>query len=172
MLRVIAAVAALALAPAAAAGEGGAGRVVSEAQLRGKHLLAYFGYTHCPDICPTGLADMAAALERMGPRAAALQPVFVTVDPARDTAELMAAYVAHFHPRLVGLTGPPPAMARLVRRYRIAVRRLPSDDGDYLIDHSAKFLLIGPEGEVMASWPQGIRPDQLARALLRLLPGD
>ncbi|MCG8360534.1 MAG: SCO family protein [Kiloniellales bacterium] len=144
----------------------GAARAWSE--IAGQANLVYFGFTHCPDICPTALADISDALDLLGLDGEGLRPVFVTLDPARDTSDALAEYVAHFHPRLLGLTGTPETIAALAARYRIAFEKRPLEGGgDYLIDHSSKIMLIGPDGALRASFLHGIRPEQLARELRR-----
>lgn len=125
------------------------GKRVSEKDFLGRYMLAFFGFTYCPDVCPSELQTMSAALDRMGPEAEKIQPVFVTVDPARDTPEAMKAYVANFHPRLIGLTGSEEDVARMARAYRIYYGRAKGyeEAKDYLMDHSAILYLMGPDGK-------------------------
>ena len=142
------------------------GDAVGDEVFRGHYQLVYFGYTFCPDVCPTSLIVMIEALERLGPAAEAVRPMFVTVDPTRDTPAVLADFVPAIHPRLVALTGTAEEMAALAARHGIAVERHATGDGEhYLIDHTSKFLLIGPDGRTLAAFPHGIRADHLARAL-------
>ncbi len=144
------------------------GRRVSDADFHGRHMLVFFGFTYCPDICPTELQAVGRALDLMGPDADRVTPVFVTVDPARDTPEALAQYVAAFHPRMVGLTGTPQEIAAVAKAYRVYYRMgEPSKPGadDYLVDHTAFLYLMGPDGSFRALYRHGTRPDLLADAL-------
>jgi protein SCO1/2 len=125
------------------------GRPVTEASFRGKWLLVYFGYTNCPDACPTALSAMASALGALGPLAAPVQPLFITVDPARDTPAVIANYVKTFDPRIVGLYGTAAQTAAAAKTFRVyyAVRQL--GHGDYAIDHSAFVYVVDPGGRVV-----------------------
>lgn len=127
------------------------GRAVTDTDFHGSYLLIYFGYTQCPDICPTDLAKMAAAVDGLGGDAERVQPLFVTIDPSRDSVAVLADYVGHFHPRLIGLTGDPAQIAALAARY--GVRSKPYQDGDqgeaagdYYLDHTGAMYLLGPDG--------------------------
>ena len=122
------------------------GKVVSDHQFRGKYMLVFFGYTYCPDICPAGLQVMTAALEKLGPKADNIQPLFITIDPERDTVEVMASYVENFHPRLIGLTGTPEEIAAVAKAYRVYYKKA-GDDGDYLMDHSSILYLMDGDGK-------------------------
>ena len=122
------------------------GRIVTDQTYRGKWLVIYFGYTSCPDACPTALNSMGVALERLGAEtAASLQPVFITVDPKRDTAEALAEYLKSFDPRIVALTGSEEQIASVVREYRVSVSA--HEGHDYLVDHSNFFYVMNPEGK-------------------------
>lgn len=124
------------------------GRRVTEKDFLGKHMLVFFGYTYCPDICPTELQVMMAALDQLGPDAEKVQPVFVSIDPARDTPEVMKAYVENFGSRLIGLTGSPEevvAMAKAYRAYYAKSGDTSSPDA-YLMDHSSIIYLMGTDG--------------------------
>ncbi|NWG46831.1 MAG: SCO family protein [Alphaproteobacteria bacterium] len=124
------------------------GRRVSSAEFAGKWQLLYFGFTYCPDVCPTELNRMAAVLEALGPRAQKVQPLFITVDPERDTPEVMAAYVRHFGDRLIGLTGTPEEIAAVLAAYRVYARKaeIESSSVGYLVDHSSVLYLMTPDG--------------------------
>ena len=147
------------------------GRVVTDRDLRGRWSLLYFGYTSCPDVCPTELQTMAEALDALGPDLAGrVQPVFVTVDPERDTPERLADYVKLFHPRLMGLTGTPAQVVQAARAFRVYYAKARSGDGDaYLMDHSSFVYLLDPEGAVRALFRPGTTADDLAAALRRRL---
>ena len=123
------------------------GRRVTEKDFLGKYMLVFFGYTYCPDVCPTELQVMTAALDQLGPEADRIQPVFVSVDPARDTPEVLKAYVGNFGPRLIGLTGTPEQVAAIAKAYRAYYAKAAGgSDTDYLMDHSSIIYLMGPDG--------------------------
>ncbi len=142
------------------------GRAVTERDFAGRWMLVYFGFTYCPDVCPTELGAMAAALDAMGPAGEAVVPVLVTVDPERDGPEQLAEYVARFHPRLVGLTGTPEQVADAARRYRVyyAKARRP-DTTEYLVDHSGFIYLVGPDSRVRTLFRPGTSPEAVAAAV-------
>jgi protein SCO1/2 len=142
------------------------GKRVSDAEFRGRWLLIYFGYTYCPDVCPTELQTVAAALEKLGPRGAAIVPLFVTIDPERDTPAVLAEYVKLFDDRLIGLTGTPDEIAAMAKRFRVYYAKTrPKGDAPYLMDHSSFLYLMGPDGRFRALFRQGMGADQLADAL-------
>jgi len=125
------------------------GRTVTEKDFSGKLLLVYFGYTYCPDLCPTALTSMGLAIDLLGNDGAPVVPLFITVDPARDTLEQLKMYVGYFHPRLIALTGTTGQVAAAARAYQIHFVRLPSkhgDDENYLMDHTAIIYLMGRDG--------------------------
>ena len=141
------------------------GRAVTERDFRGRWTLVYFGYTSCPDVCPLALHDMAEALERLGPRGARVQPVFVTVDPGRDTPAVLRDYVAAIDPRLVALTGSDEAVAATLRAFRVQrdVRPMAGHPhGDYLVDHTSVLFLMGPDGRFVAPVRVDEPPDRMA----------
>ncbi|MBV8169894.1 MAG: SCO family protein [Alphaproteobacteria bacterium] len=146
----------------------------TDADFRGKILLVYFGFTYCPDVCPTDLQEIAGALDRLGPDAAAVQPLFITLDPERDTPAHLKDYVALFHPRLVGLTGSAAAIKDAARAYRAYYAKVPLDgvkqDGDYTVDHSAFIYLMGRDGGYLGFFPPGT-PAELIAGTLRPLVG-
>jgi protein SCO1 len=121
-------------------------RAVTEQSYRGKWLMVYFGYTFCPDICPTTMLEIAGALEALGPRADAVQGVFVTVDPDRDTPEVLGDYLKSFDPRLIGLTGTRAQISAAAKSFRVFYERQDRDDGTYSYDHSAFIYLVDAEG--------------------------
>jgi len=146
------------------------GRAVTDATLKGKYSLIYFGYTFCPDVCPLDMQHLTAGLtafEKSDPaRAADVQPVFVTVDPARDTVPVLREYAANFHPRLLALTGSEAAIDAAKRAYRIYARRAGTGTGpDYLVDHLALIYLIGPDGKAISFLQHAAPPQQIAAEL-------
>ncbi len=140
------------------------GRVVTQADFAGDFMLVYFGFTSCPDICPTAMQAVAEALDDLGDAAARVRPVLITVDPERDTPAVLADYVAHFHPRLVGLTGTPEQVAAAAQAYKVYYAKAPSD-GDYLMDHSTILYLMGPDGRYIRHFSHGDGADEIAAAL-------
>jgi protein SCO1/2 len=146
------------------------GRQVKDSQFAGRYRLVYFGFSHCPDVCPTDLARIGQALaqfEKASPaRAARVQPIFITVDPERDTPAALKPYVAAFHPRLIGLTGTPRQIAETARRFGIYYEKAPSGTS-YTMNHSRLILLFGPEGEPIAILPHEEGADAIAAELER-----
>lgn len=148
------------------------GRTVTDRDFAGSFLLVYFGYTFCPDVCPTELATMAQALEQLGGDAQRVQPVFITVDPQRDTPQQLAGYVRLFGPRLVGLTGTPEQIAAAERAYRVYAARAPADNPDgYTMDHSSFVYLMGPDGRNRDVFPHNTPPDEMAARIRAQLHG-
>jgi len=147
------------------------GRAVTLDTFKGKLVVLFFGYTHCPDVCPTTLSDMAAAFKLM-PEGAPdkVQVLFVTVDPERDTAEVLKAYVPYFHPTFLGLRGSPEQVAQAAKEFRIVYRRHvePGADG-YLVDHSAGSYVLDSQGRLRLYLPFGHTPQDIANDLLALL---
>jgi protein SCO1/2 len=121
------------------------GAAVTEATLQGHPSALFFGYTYCPDVCPTTLYEMTVWLGKLGADADKLKVYFVTVDPERDTKEQMAAYLEAFDPRITGLTGSREAIDAMLKGYRVYSRKVPSDDGNYIMDHSAAVYLLDKE---------------------------
>ena len=143
-----------------------AGETVTEASFRGKWMLVYFGYTFCPDVCPTELQTMSAALDRLGPLGAGVVPVFITVDPERDTPAVLAEYTKLFDERLVGLTGSKEQVAGAAKSYRVYFARAKAkDNSDYLMDHSSFIYLVGPDGGFRALFRHGMTVPELADAM-------
>lgn len=141
---------------------------MTEADLLGRFSLIYFGFTHCPDVCPTALQTMAEALDQLGPAAGEVTPVFVTIDPERDTAEHLGPYVRHFHERMVGLTGSAEDIARVARAYRVYYRRVESG-GSYLMDHSSVVFLMGRDGRFLTHFTHEATPEAMAEQIRRRL---
>jgi protein SCO1/2 len=148
-----------------------AGHPVSDQAFRGKYMLVYFGYTFCPDVCPTTLSSVADAVDKLGTKADRLQPLFITVDPKRDTPAVVKQYAAAFGPRIVGLTGTPEQIAAAAKAYRVyyAEHRTGPGPDDYSMDHSSVLYLMGPDGRFIAP----VRADQtgpeIAAALGKLM---
>lgn len=149
------------------------GRTVSDADFRGRWMLVYFGYTYCPDVCPTELANMAVALDGLGEEAARVVPVFVTVDPERDTPAVLAEYVPLFGDRFVGLTGSRAQVDAAMKAYRVFAARTESPaSADYLMDHSSYVYLIGPDGKFVAMFRYRTDPAEIAATIRRHMAGS
>lgn len=147
------------------------GAAVTDGSFDGRHLLVFFGYTYCPDVCPTELARMAATLDRLEPEdAGRVQPLFVTIDPERDTPDALAAYVGQFHPAITGLTGSAEQIAEVARAYRVFYAKVETGDPDYyLMDHSTFTYLMAPDGSNVAVFPYDTAPDEIAGVIRRAL---
>jgi len=150
---------------------GKGGTTVTDKDFRGRYMLVFFGFTHCPDICPAELQVMSAALEDLGADAKKVVPIFITLDPERDTPDAVAAYVANFGPSFVGLTGSPEQIAKAAKAYRVTYQKFQDESmGDnYSIDHSALVYLMGPDGQFVTHIPYGTSPDKMAETLRRYL---
>ncbi len=146
------------------------GNPSSDQDFSGRHLLMLFGYTYCPDVCPTSLGAIASALDLLGDRGEAVQPLFVTIDPERDTPAVLADYVASFHPRLIGLTGSAEQIRQVAYDYRVYYAKAETGDGDYLVDHSAYIYLIGPDGQTLTYLKHDATPEAMAEAIGAFLP--
>ena len=145
------------------------GKTVTDADLKGKWSLVYFGYTHCPDACPTALNDISIALEDLGAKRDAVRPVFITVDPERDTSETLKAYVASFDAPILALTGTLEQVAQAAKAYRVYYAKHPEAGGDYSMDHSSVIYVMDPEGRFTASFTHESTPEQIAERLKKLL---
>jgi protein SCO1/2 len=126
------------------------GKPFTDQDMKGKPYLVFFGYTHCPDICPTTLFDMSQLFRKLGPAANDVGALFITVDPARDTQTVLKDYMASFDPHLRGLTGDPAAIDQAVRDYRVYAKKVPLKDGDYSMDHTAIVYLMDKDGHFVA----------------------
>ena len=148
------------------------GKRVTDQDFRGRFMVVFFGFTYCPDVCPTALQVMAAALDKIGSKAEQITPVLITVDPERDTPEQMAMYVKSFHPRLVGLTGSPDEIAAVAKAYRAYFKRVPDpkSSGGYTMDHSAIIYVMGPDGAFRTHFTYTVNADAMAERLSKLLP--
>jgi len=147
------------------------GKTVTEQDFRGRYMLVFFGFTHCPDICPGELQVISASLDGLGAKADEVVPIFITLDPERDTPSAMADYVKNFGSRFVGLTGSPEAIAAAAKAYRIAYSKFQEDTtkADYSIDHSALVYLMGKDGEYITHFPYGTPASKLIETLRRYL---
>jgi protein SCO1 len=146
------------------------GRDVTDRSFADQFLLIYFGYTNCPDVCPTDLLEMQQTLETLGARGRVVQPLFITIDPARDTAEKLALYVQGFHPRLLGLTGSEAQVAAAAKAYRVHRRKAQGAGDDYTVDHSANLYFVGPDGRFLTLFPAGTNAGAMAAVMKRYLP--
>ena len=151
--------------------ENAAGRTVTDRSFRGRYMLVYFGYTHCPDVCPTTLANVAGALRELGPAAGRLAAVFISVDPTRDTPAVIGRYTALFSKRIVGLTGTPAEIARVAGEYHVYYKKHPDGPGklDYSVDHSSLLFLMSPSGRFIAPITASSSASELAAELRRLM---
>lgn len=147
------------------------GRARTDADFRGRYMMIYFGYTFCPDVCPTALSDMIVALDELGPLAAQVQPIFITVDPARDTVEKLKTYVPNFHSRLIGLSGSEAQITAVARAYRVyyAKSEDPKAGSDYLMDHSSVIYLMDPKGRYVTHFNHATAPEKIAERLRELI---
>src|SRR6185503_17304185 len=137
------------------------GTRISDSLFRGRLMLVYFGYSYCPDVCPTDLAAMSTAIDLLGLSGNAVQPVFITIDPERDTVQRLAEYASLFHPRLVALTGTSAEIAEAGRAYRVYYEKA-GDGPDYLMNHSGIVYLMDPDGRFLTHFPQGTSPEEMA----------
>lgn len=142
------------------------GRKRTDKDFRGKLLLVYFGYTSCPDVCPTDLQQIGAAIDSLGQAGDAVQPLFITLDPARDTTVRLAAYVPPFHPRLVGLGGSAAAVHKAAEAYRVFYKKVPiGTKGDYGYDHAAFTYLMDRQGKYLGYFPPGTSASRMAEVM-------
>jgi len=155
------------------------GRTVTDRDLRGEFALVYFGYTFCPDICPAELQTMSDAIDELGEDGAQVRPVFITVDPERDTVKTLADYVGNFHPRLLGLTGTPEQIAAAAKSYRVYYAKTwePGTDrdaaaADYLMNHSTFVYLIGPDGVLRVLFRRGTSATDMAGRIRQAIEAE
>lgn len=141
-----------------------------DGDFRGKLMLIYFGYTYCPDACPTALQTMSTALDKLGARATEVQPIFVTIDPTRDTVEQMRLYASNFSPRLIALTGTAPQVDAAAHAYRVYFRKVKGQTADdYLMDHSSFIFLMGRDGKYRTHFGPDVTADAMAEAIGKYL---
>ena len=133
---------------------------------RGKLMLVYFGYTYCPDACPTALQDMSRAIDLLGEKGDAVQPIFITIDPARDTVEQMKLYASNFHPRLIALTGTPEQIAEAAKGYRVYYEKGKGIDAEnYLMNHTGFIYLMGRDDKYLSHFSPDVTAEQMAAAI-------
>jgi protein SCO1/2 len=148
------------------------GNTVTDADFRGRYMLVYFGFTYCPDVCPTALATITEAMSQLGDAADRIVPILITVDPERDTPEQLKMYANHFSPRLVALTGTPEQIADVARKYRIYYAKAAEQDADddaYTMDHSAITYLMGPDGAYVRHFSHVTNADRMAEQLREIV---
>lgn len=145
------------------------GKTVTDGDLKGKWQLVFFGYTHCPDICPTSLNELSLALDKLGAKKKDVGIVFISVDPERDTPDVLKSYVGAFGGPIVALTGTQEAVAQAAKDYRVYFAKHPRADGGYDMDHSALIYVMDPQGRFTATFTPDTAPDDIARRLTKLL---
>lgn len=147
------------------------GKTVTDQDYRGRYMLVFFGFTGCPDICPAGLQLISAALDKVGAKADKVTPIFISVDPERDTPEKLAAYVKNFNDRLVGLTGTPEQVAAVAKAYRVFYEKMPNESApaEYGMNHTSIIYLMGPDGEYVTHFTPTTGVDVMAEKLSKLL---
>ena len=143
------------------------GKRVTDTDYRGRYMLVFFGYTSCPDICPASLQLISAAIENLGPKADRITPIFISVDPARDTPEKLGAFVKNFNPHFVGLTGTPDEVAAAAKAYKVYYKKVPNADSpaDYGMDHTAIIYLMDPNGEFVTHFTPTTTVEELTATL-------
>jgi len=146
-------------------------KVVTDADFHGKFLLMFFGYTFCPDICPTGMQDVAEVLDLLGKDVADVSAVFVSVDPDRDTPDVIRDYIKNFDDRIIGLTGSKASIDSVTKKYRIVFKKVEDKPGDpdYTIDHTASILLISPDGKYIRRFGFGTPPADIVKTIREYL---
>jgi protein SCO1 len=148
-----------------------AGKRVTDKDFRGRDMLVFFGFTSCPDICPASLQLIASALDKLGPKADRITPIFITIDPERDTAPKLAEYVKHFSPRIVGLTGTPDEIAAAAKAYRVYYNKVPNKavPGDYTMDHTGVIYLMDANGGYVTHFTPATPVNEMTAKLAKLL---
>ena len=145
------------------------GKAVTDKSLKGKPTLIFFGYTHCPDVCPTSLFELSEVLRAMGKDADKVNAVFISVDPERDTPGTMKDYLSSFDPHLEGLSGDPAETAKVITSYRVYAKKIPTKDGDYTMDHTALIYLMDRDGRFVSPFNLKRTPEEAAADLKRYL---
>jgi protein SCO1/2 len=148
------------------------GNSVTQDDFRGKHTLVFFGYTYCPDVCPTVLQDVSLILDSLGDQADKIVPLFITVDPARDTVEVMKDYISNFHPSIVGLSGDQKSMIAASQSFRAYFAKVvpdPNDPEDYHMSHSARLFMMGPDTKPVTSFQYGETVDNMTKKIREIL---
>jgi protein SCO1/2 len=145
------------------------GKTITDQDLKGRPFLVFFGFTHCPEVCPTALFDISEILGKLGPDAEKVNALFITVDPERDTPEKLKEYLSSFNPRLIGVGGDAEALAAVAKAYRVYYKKIPLKDGDYTMDHTAIVYLMDKNGQFVAPFSLKRRPEDAAADLRRYL---
>jgi protein SCO1 len=146
-----------------------AGQTVTEKTMQGRPTLVFFGFTHCPDVCPTTLFEISEVLKAMGKDADRVNAYYISVDPERDTAAAMKEYLSSFDPRLKGLTGSPEQIAEVIKSYRVYAKKVPLKDGDYTMDHTALTYLMDRDGKFVSPFSLNRKPEEAAADLKKYL---
>jgi len=141
------------------------GHRVSLQTYEGKWLLMFFGFTSCPDVCPTAMANVSATLREMGDIAIGLQPIFITIDPERDTPQNLKEYLENFGENIIGLSGNAEETAAIAKSYGVYYKRRQASDGDYTMDHSSALYLVSPQGSLIRSYVPNTDPEEFAKEL-------
>jgi len=147
------------------------GKPITDKAFEGHPSVLFFGFTHCPDVCPTTLYEIAGWLNQLGDEGKDLRAFFITVDPERDTPEVMKAYTGNFTDRITGITGDPAEVAKLVKGWKVYARKVPLDDGGYTMDHTASVFLLDSNGRFKGTIAYGENPDTAVQKLKRLAAG-
>ncbi len=142
---------------------------ITDQDLKGHPFLVFFGFTHCPDVCPTTLFEVSEILRAAGPGAKDARALFITVDPERDTPAVLKDYLASFDPRVIGVTGDSEAIAAVIKSYRVYAKKVPTENGGYTMDHTAIVYLMGKDGRVVTPFNMKRRPQEAAEDLKRYL---
>src|SRR6476469_2042695 len=145
------------------------GKTITDQDLKGHPSLVFFGFTHCPEICPTALADISQIIDTLGPDGSKLNALFVTVDPERDTPAVLKDYLSSFNPRLRGATGDRASIDAVEKAYRVYAKKVPADNGEYSMDHTALVYLMDKQGRFVAPFSLKRRPEEAAADLRRYL---
>ncbi|MDA9499993.1 SCO family protein [Bradyrhizobium sp. CCBAU 11357] len=145
------------------------GKAVTDKSLKGKPTLIFFGYTHCPDVCPTSLFEISEVLRALGKDADKVNAIFISVDPERDTPATMKDYLSSFDPHLQGLSGDPAETAKVITSYRVYAKKVPTKDGDYTMDHTALIYLMDRDGRFVSPFNLKRTPEEAAVDLKRYL---
>ena len=141
------------------------GKRTGDTNFRGRYMLIYFGYSFCPDVCPTTLAVIAQALDKLGQRSHQVVPIFITIDPERDTPKVLDDYMKAFGPSFVGLTGSATEIKDVEKKFRVYAVKKPLPGGSYGMDHSSVIYLMGPDGKMVSFYDEAVSPDELAKDL-------
>jgi len=145
------------------------GKSITDQDMKGKPFLVFFGFTHCPDVCPTTLFDVSEVFRALGPDAEGVRALFVTVDPERDTPAVLKDYLSSFDPRIVGVTGDEASIAAAEKAYRVYAKKVPTDGGGYTMDHTAIVYLMNKDGRFVTPFNTKRRPEEAAADLKRYL---